>query len=202
MKTYPSISHNINYSSNIYMFDKLDGSNIRVEWNKKKGFNKFGSRTRLLGTDQEWPCDIPSFFMDNYSEQYYKILVDQKYQKATLFFEFWGDKSFAGNHNLNDTYRLTLIDCNPYKKGWLDPRDFCKIFGDLDHAKLLYNGTMNKEIVEDIKLSKYPGITFEGVICKGLEKHNRTMFKIKTNAWIDKLKNYCGDNDTLFEKLK
>ena len=51
MKQYPSISHDIR-SVQAYAFDKLDGSNIRAEWHPKKGFWKFGSRTRLLGTDQ------------------------------------------------------------------------------------------------------------------------------------------------------
>jgi hypothetical protein len=36
-----------------YVFDKLDGSNIRSEWNRKRGFDKYGTRARLLGVDDE-----------------------------------------------------------------------------------------------------------------------------------------------------
>ena len=54
MKIYPIISREIHRNIPIYAFDKLDGSNIRVEWAPKKKFCKFGSRNRLIGTDQEF----------------------------------------------------------------------------------------------------------------------------------------------------
>lgn len=52
MKEYLSIPREIRFGIPAYVFDKLDGSNIRAEWNKKKGFHKFGSKNRLIGTDQ------------------------------------------------------------------------------------------------------------------------------------------------------
>ena len=52
MKAYPTIPREVIRSMSIYAFAKLDGSNIRAEWSRKKGFYKFGSRKRLLGTDQ------------------------------------------------------------------------------------------------------------------------------------------------------
>lgn len=48
MKQYPSISHDPVKGSPFYVFDKLDGSNMRVEWHPKKGFWKFGSKTQLV----------------------------------------------------------------------------------------------------------------------------------------------------------
>jgi len=47
MKSYPTISTKIK-PTQIYAFDKIDGSNIRVEWSDKQGFYKFGSRNRLI----------------------------------------------------------------------------------------------------------------------------------------------------------
>lgn len=46
-------------------------------------------------------------------------------------------------------------------------------------------------------------MTFEGVICKGPYKSPGLpwMFKIKSNAWYDKLKNKCSNDQKLFEKL-
>jgi len=52
MKAYPSITTKIDFSKRFYLFDKLDGSNIRAEWSPKKGFYKFGSRTQLLTPEQ------------------------------------------------------------------------------------------------------------------------------------------------------
>ena len=63
MKSYPTIprqNRRLNYA---YVFDKLDGSNIRAEWNPKKGFYKFGSRTRLLGTDQEFIAEAQELIL-------------------------------------------------------------------------------------------------------------------------------------------
>lgn len=48
MKQYPSINGQISYEFPVYVWDKLDGSNIRAEWSKKNGFYKFGTRERLL----------------------------------------------------------------------------------------------------------------------------------------------------------
>jgi len=53
MKEYPSIGKNV-VGEKIYAFDKLDGSQVRAEWNKKKKFYKFGTRTRLLDTNDEY----------------------------------------------------------------------------------------------------------------------------------------------------
>lgn len=50
MKQYPSIDGHIVHLP-VIAFDKLDGSNIRCEWNRKKGLHKFGSRKVLLGAD-------------------------------------------------------------------------------------------------------------------------------------------------------
>ena len=43
MQQYPSIGKGIIQDVDYYIFDKLDGSNIRVEFSLKKGFDKFRS---------------------------------------------------------------------------------------------------------------------------------------------------------------
>lgn len=56
MKEYPSIpaAADLLARPDAYLgqpfvaFDKLDGSNIRAEWDRKKGWLRFGSRRRLL----------------------------------------------------------------------------------------------------------------------------------------------------------
>jgi len=45
MKSYPSIPGKHTNGIPLTVFDKLDGSNIRAEWSKKRGFYKFGTRT-------------------------------------------------------------------------------------------------------------------------------------------------------------
>ena len=51
MKSYPSIKQfRSDRHANLlgHTFAKIDGSNLRFEWDKKKGWFRFGSRRRLL----------------------------------------------------------------------------------------------------------------------------------------------------------
>jgi hypothetical protein len=47
-------------------------------------------------------------------------------------------------------------------------------------------------------------MTFEGVVCKGANDKKTKMpimFKIKSQAWLDKLKEHCKEDEALFNKL-
>lgn len=44
------------------MFDKIDDSNLHFEWNRKRGWHKFGTRTRLFNeADWQFGRAIPLF---------------------------------------------------------------------------------------------------------------------------------------------
>jgi hypothetical protein len=203
MKDYLSISREIQYGMPAYVFNKLDGSNVRAEWTRKNGFCKFGSRNRLIGTDQPFLPEAVPIIQDKYSNDLARIFKDQRYESATCFFEFWGKNSFAGFH-FEETHDVTLFDVSPYKKGFLLPQDFLKLFGDLDIAKLLYQGNITHPFVEDVQEGRLAGCSGEGVVCKGAPLKNGYpphMFKVKTKTWIARLKEKCGDDVKLFEQL-
>jgi hypothetical protein len=126
MKQYPSISHDIR-SVQAYAFDKLDGSNIRAEWHPKKGFWKFGSRTRLLGTDQPWLSKADELVKHKYGDELSKIFRAQRYEKVVAFFEFYGANSFAGHH-VDEQHTVTLIDVSAHRHGIVPPKEFVKLF--------------------------------------------------------------------------
>ena len=65
--------------------------------------------------------------------------------------------------------------------------------------RLLYRGKLNQNIIESIRKSTLEGMTFEGVVCKGTNSGN--MCKIKSQAWLDKLKTKCGNDIQKFEEL-
>ena len=201
MKIYPSFTTNI-VKQPIYAFDKLDGSNVRAEWNKKRGFYKFGTRRRLLGEDEKFFGEVPGLVQTKYSEELEKIFQKNRWDKAVCFFEFYGKNSFAGWHDENDEHTVTLIDVAADRKGLLDPRDFVKKFGHLDIAKLLYRGNPNSEFIESVKKRTLEGMTFEGVVCKGKYKSPGLplMFKIKSDDWYKALRDKCGDDMKLFEE--
>lgn len=204
MKSYPSISKEIVKGIKIFAQDKLDGSNIRVEWTKKAGFNKFGSRNKLIDETDLLLGKAPILFMEKYSEDLEKVCRKRRWEKVTFFLEFWGPNSFAGNHSEGDEHTLTLFDAHPYKKAFLPPKEFYKTFGHLDVVPCLYEGRCTPDLVDAVQSGELLGMTFEGVICKGkIDRKTRqpVMFKIKNRAWLEKLKNYCGEDESLFHKL-
>lgn len=206
MKHYPSIPKFMNIYDDVYAFDKLDGSQIRAEYNSKKGFYKFGTRNQLIDhATNPWGL-VVKLINDKYSTSIHQLCKERGWKDAICFFEFWGSSSFAGTHNFNDeSLTVTLFDVNPYKRGIMEPKEFIQFFGHLDIPKVLYRGPVNTELFDKVKQSVLPGMTFEGVVCKGPSQtaaKTPSMFKIKSQAWLNKLRVYCKGNDSLFARLE
>lgn len=209
MKSYPSITTKIDFKKSFYLFDKLDGSNIRAEWSPKKGFYKFGSRTQLLTPDQTalYPAiDRINSFTGSTGIELSSKLSKLNCESAVCFFEWVGPNSFAGSHpDSIDDMRVVLIDVALYKKGIMSPERFIEHFSDFDIPKILHQGKISEELFQSIRTSELSGITFEGVVGKerGCNKDGRhDMCKIKTNAWLNKLKDMCKGDEALYQRLK
>lgn len=204
MKSYPSITKEIRHDIYIYAFDKLDGSNMRAEWNSKKGFYKFGTKNQMID-EQTMPFGRAiTLIKEKFEQDLTLVFKEQKWKDAICFFEYHGPSSFAGNHNFEEKMTVTLIDVNPYKQGLLPPVQFIKLFGHLDIPKVCYEGHVTVDLFDKIKQSELEGMTFEGVVCKGAnDKLTKMpiMFKIKSKAWLNKLKDYCKGDEKLFERL-
>lgn len=204
MKSYPSISKEIRHDIYIYAFGKIDGSNIRAEWNSKRGFYKFGSKTQLIDEKTKPFGSAIPLLRNKYETDLSKVFKEQGWKDAMCFFEYWGPSSFAGNHNFDEKMDITLIDVNPYKQGILFPADFIELFGHLDIPKVCYEGYVTTELFDGVKQSTLEGMPLEGVVCKGAnDKLTKMpiMFKVKSKAWLEKLREYCKGDDNLFEKL-
>lgn len=202
MLSYPSIPKIVT-SDVVYAFDKLDGSNIRVEWSRKKGFSKFGTRTRLLKLDEVPLGESYHIFMDSFADSVEPVLRNFRVERATLFLEFYGENSFAGAHE-DEQHYLSLFDVSLFKRGFMSPQDFLKNFENVvPTPALLYYGQMTHEIVGKIRDGSFQGMTFEGVVCKTYDsrKKNLKMFKVKNDAWLEKLKIKCAGDEKMFEKL-
>lgn len=201
MEQYPSLDKIIRHSY-IYAYDKLDGSNIRAEWTRKTGFTKFGSRRQLIDNTHALLGESIELFIEKYSESLNSIFRKQQFQKTTVFFEYHSPNSFAGFHE-PEPHEVTLFDVHVYKQGFIAPQQFNKIFAGVDTAKLLYQGNPTNEFINSVKDGTLVDMTFEGVICKaGYDKRNKLVsYKIKNTAWLDKLKDRCGEDELLFNKL-
>lgn len=193
MKTYPSIIGSKYPNDKCIAFKKYDGSNLRWEWRRKKGFFKFGTRTRLFDESDEIFGEAIKIFFETYAEKLEKIFIDKKLQDPiTSFTEFFGPKSFAGIHDPTDKKELVLFDVCIYKKGLIDPVSFIKIFDKIKIAEVIYTGNLNEKFVQDVRNSLYPVI--EGVVCKGGKGHKLWMRKIKTYKYLELLKErFSGD---------
>ena len=202
MKEYPSIDAVVR-DGTYYCYDKLDGSGVRGEWDPKKGFWKFGKRHGLIDGSNPHLQLAQDLIQRKYGEDLARIFRTERWRKVTAFFELWGPRSFAGNHEDGDDITVTLLDSAVDNRGLLAPRDFVRTFDRVDHAALLHRGPVG-EVAEQVRVGTLPGMTFEGVVCKGAwaSPGLPRMFKIKNQAWYEKLRQRCGGDEALFEAMK
>lgn len=148
---------------------------------------------------QAQETEIKSIIIDSFKRDIYTK------EEFTLYFEFHGDKSFAGVHNYQDdkTLRVTLIDCNISRQGFISAKEFLDVFyyKGIPVSQPLYEGNLNQELVEAVKNGTLPNMTFEGVVCKARTKSRKTeelyRTKIKSIAWINKVKSVYTDPEEL-----
>jgi len=202
MQQYPSIGKGIIQDVDYYIFDKLDGSNIRVEYSLKKGFDKFGTRKKLMSDDSGILNQSKELIM-GYEKAVYDIFKKHRWENGTLFFEFHGPNSFAGFHDETDTFKVSLIDAHIGRIGYLPPKEYIKAFdGSVEMSDFLLISKFNRTMIEKIKTGTLDGVTFEGVIGKAVVRNKIVRCKVKNQAWIDKLKAKCGDDEALFNTLE
>ncbi len=179
-------------------FEKLDGTNISFYWNRE--YKAFGTRRDRfdLSNDgvkefnSEHPgIDVHPFEFDpgGYIE---KVLEDHfLHSDVVIFTEFFGPNSFAGQHDRADNKQLAIIDVK-IDDQILPPKDFIELFKTFNIPKVVYKGKYTGQFVEDVRNGKYN--VNEGVVVKGVVDGEVYMTKIKTNAYMEKLKSEFKDN--------
>jgi hypothetical protein len=198
MKAYPSIQGPTKAPRKpCIAFRKYDGSNLRFEWSKKRGWHKYGTRRRLFDeSDEKYGAAIP-LFLASIGPAVEAVIAANKKSRAAktiiAFCEFFGPLSFAGQHKPGDDMQLRLIDVNVHKRGIVSPRDFVNEFGHLPEvAEVVREGNLTDEFVREVRagmhveggVQPFP----EGVVCKGGSGHKLWMAKIKTDAYKEELK--------------
>lgn len=177
-------------------FWKHDGSNLRFEWSRKSGWNKFGTRRQLFDETSEAYGDAIRVFRETLAEGIERVIRDERWSNAncvTAYAEWEGPRSFAGQHRPDDKgqMELTLFDVNVHKKGLVGPRDFVRLFGRLKIPRVVYEGNLNESFIQDVRDNNF-GLK-EGVVCKGGSGHDLWMAKIKTNEYRERLKQMYAD---------
>jgi hypothetical protein len=205
MKKYPSIPYWDKgiFGNYCYCFDKLDGSNIRVEWDNKLskkststyGFKKFGTKNSMIGN--------VNHFMNKYSTHLDEIFrTDKLYRHSkiiTVYLEYFGINSFAGLHEKTDEKDLILFDVQRFQKGFVSPSKFINDFGVLGIPSIVYEGEYNEDLIEKVRNNNLGKKLIEGVVAKGSEDQEVWMAKIKTNEWLQNIKDKLGHHALLKE---
>lgn len=205
MLAYPSIPKKIPVDllgRLFYVFGKLDGSQIRADWSVKRGFYKFGTRKAMIGSEAHIFLEAEGLIR-RHESAIGAILRSRKWARATLFFEFHGPSSFAGEH-LAEPHTVTLFDvAGP--KGIVHPGDFIRTFPlAMPTAPLLHYGLVDEEFFATVRAGTLAGMPPEGVVCKGppTTSGHPEMFKVKTDAWIARVQAKYGHRpDLLLDKM-
>jgi len=170
-----------------YVFAKPDGRNTRWEWSRKRGWHKFGTRTRRFDeTDPEYAPAI-TLFHASLADPVERIAKKQRWDRLVAFAEWWGDQSLAGFLSPDDTTYLSLFDVVVAEdQGLLGPRDFVKLFVDeVPTVGYLGRHHWTRGFVERVWRGEVEGASFEGVVGKGVRGEKA---KAKTRAWVEAIR--------------
>lgn len=179
-------------------FDKIDGTNIHFLWENK--FTSFGTRRDRYDLTDEGILDFsqnhlgleecPEIFLNQLSDELNKVLLSKfKDKQVIIFGEFCGQNSFAGQHYKEDKKSITIFDVK-INDSFLSPNELVDNFDFL--PRIVYSGKFSGQFVEDVRNNLFN--INEGVVCKGIHKDCLYMCKIKTNQYMNKLKEQFKDN--------
>jgi hypothetical protein len=219
MKHYDTFE-NIKYDGTllgeeVWAFNKLDGQNFCAKFSpKQKSFTAFGSKTQSVDESSLQFGDTVRYFKENMSDTLTDIILSNSkkggiftgVQEITVFCEWYGDNSFSGFHVDGDMMHLAVIDVNLYKKGYIEPKPYYKMFSGFDNIELpelIYQGKLTQEFIKSIQENDwtkdgclYPTVK-EGVVVKRstlMKGQHRPQAKIKTKWWLNELKARHPDN--------
>ena len=191
-------------------FEKHDGSNLQFSWNQTDGWYRYGTRKRTVEKDNPLFGSAIEMFHKQYADGILQTIRKYKEYRncksLTAFCEFLGDKTFSGLHVDGDPKRLVLFDILVDDSQMVLPKDFVAHFGNLDIAKVLYEGELSQQLIDDVRTGKLD--CNEGVVCKGVHSHQRRkgktehevwMVKIKTEKWMQELQRRASDTPDKFD---
>jgi RNA ligase len=203
---YPKIPDTLNCPlKQCVAFEKYDGTNIHWVWKPNMGWLDFGTRRdrfplnnggvrhfeqahpELVGLDQLWDQD-PNNSLELYLWDHPRY---NTVQEVIVFTEYFGPKSFAGSHDPKDEKQLVIFDVMVDGKV-IPPEQMLEDFKKWNLAKVIFQGKFTGQLFVDVRKGKYP--VREGVVVKGVVGNEVYMAKIKTEAYMDKLRTQFKDN--------
>lgn len=219
---YPKIPDTTNFPcKHCVVFEKYDGTNLHWVWHKELGWYAFGTRRDRFDLDAKGIAEFNEAHpgleeaVEIFHRTYAKLgeyPIPHKYaptspltHEVVLFTEFLGNQSFAGSHIKDDPKRLVLLDVAT-DQGITLPHQFIIDFGQFDdvpqnlsgskisdyHIAIIHDvGKYSGQLVEDIRRGKYN--VNEGAVIKGVLRGKVYMAKVKTEQYMQRLKDAFQD---------
>lgn len=188
---------------NCIAFEKYDGTNIHWVWESTLGWYAFGTRRDRFDLDAKGIAEFnlahpgleecTDVFLNSLADPLSTVLSGLKHYESDeliVFTEYLGDNSFAGRHHTSDVKQLVIIDIQT-TRGFVSPERFVSELVDLPIARVVYRGKLTGRFTEDVRVGRF-GVA-EGVVCKGETDGKVWMVKIKTNAYMLRLKEAFAD---------
>ena len=203
MQEYPSFSGHV-VDTHVKVFPKYDGANVRVKWTRARGFTDFGTKRRLVEASEPLLGQSVGLWRGKYEDAATEILRRYGCRQAVLFGELYGPTSFAGYFTPEEPLDVMLFDLYVQDdERMLTQSEFGRLFRGVEIAPALYEGKPSEPMRQKVKEGSLPGQTFEGVICKGdVDTRGRpVMFKIKSDAWLNRLREQCKGDQAMFDRL-
>lgn len=181
-------------------FEKLDGTNVFWEWSAGRWTN-FGLRSGGYPWAPEGIAEFrrnhctqftaPDVFAGGLDDALAEVLrgIDPN-GHFVAFTEFLGAGSFAGAHTPDDHMRLVLFDVWQEGHGFIGPERFVELFSALPVPRVLFRGKFSGKLTEDVRAGKYE--VAEGAVIKGGDGETVWMAKVKTQAYLERLKASFG----------
>ncbi|MDB4430914.1 hypothetical protein N9137_00835 [Pseudomonadales bacterium] len=190
MKQYPSIPHFDEkfLGRQCIGFTKYDGSCIRAEWSMKKGFYKFGTRDQLLSPDDPIFAQAQALIQGDVGLDVVDTLkaTQGKLERLVAYFEFFSNHPdcFAGTQLVEGEKFVKLIDVSIYRKGFMTPQNFVKVFEHKDYcAEPVFEGRLTQDEVQHVMDGEGEGVVYKG----GESVHKIWRCKVKSRAWKNEL---------------
>jgi hypothetical protein len=184
-------------------FDKI-GTNLHWDWDRDFGWHAFGTRRDQFNLTpdgvESFRCAHPG--LDDCAELFQSTLAGEldrlfrelpdyiPHAEFKVFTEYAGPNSFAGQHVPDDKKELVLFDILSANAGLVSPFDLVRDFGHLHIPRVVFQGKFSGKLTEDVRQGKFR--VREGVVVKGGSGEGLWMCKIKTLAYLERLKQAFG----------
>jgi hypothetical protein len=185
-------------------FDKIDGTNLHWDWDRDFGWHAFGTRrdqfnltddgVRAFHSAHPGLGDCVDLFRAHFADEldrlFHELPEYSRCAEIKAFTEYAGPNSFAGQHRPGDVMELVLFDVLAGDE-MVPAFDFVRDFGHLHVPRVVFQGKFTGKLSEDVRQGKY-GVK-EGVVVKGGQRGSLWSCKIKTLAYLQRLKQSFGE---------